>query len=206
MKNIFRLVMTLFFTVCVIRTADAVSIQYTVDHDENRWLYNYTIYNDSDLNLDAFKILFDYGSYDSLQVVGSGLGYGWNLYDPVDPYFYDFWGEIVEFPGEIVAMRDPDIEIAWAGLLEFSISFNWLLDGTPGDQVFQPFYYDSQADGNYVSWPLEGGNNYHTSNADGDVAPIPEPQTIMLLGIGIVSLAAYQRRNTARKAGKRRNE
>jgi len=86
---------------------------------------------------------------------------------------------------ELVAFND--LGLAPGGILEgLSISFDWLAAGIPGPQSFELFGADGLSLGLF-------GNTY-----GGDIPPIPEPQTFMLLGTGILGLAAYYRRNRKR--------
>ena len=222
MKHFFKFAPALLFAVFLIRPAVAVSISYTLDFDEDSksGQYNYTISNDSSQSLDGFKIYFDYGSYDSLSLVNSNLYSdlypGWTIYEPVDPHqeIITIMGIslIIDRPGEIYAAWDVN-DGTWNDLLEFSVLFSWLGNGTPGSQNFVPLYYDlNHCDpgfpddpcGGLVEWPASdsGDGKYYTDLSD--TSPVPEPQTFMLLGTGILAIAAYHRRNISSKT-KRRN-
>jgi len=217
MKHFLKFVPALLFAVFLIRPAGAVSISYTLDFNENTnsGQYNYTISNDSDRSLDGFRIYFDYGSFEKLSLADSNQYSGWNFYEPFDPYqdTITIWGTpiTVDLPGEIRAYWDVNGG-AWSGLLEFSVLFSWLGDGTPGAQEFLPFYYDlyscvpGDPDTCYIQWPESesdsGDGKYYTDLNDTSV--VPEPQTFMLLGTGILAIAAFHRRNISRKT-KRRN-
>jgi len=214
MKHFLKFVPALLFAVFLIRPAVAVSISYTLDFNEDgkSGQYNYTISNDSDLPLDAFKIYFEYDSYEALQLIDSDLYLGWTI-SVYQPWETDFWGTIYQNPGEIIAERNINSR-AGNNLLEFSVSFSWLGDGAPGLQEFMPYYYNPDYDPDYdpeddrfVQWPSSESQSedgrYYSADLN-DTSPVPEPQTFMLLGTGILALAAFNRRNILRKT-KRRN-
>ena len=186
MKKYFKLVAALFFVVCLARTASAASISYTSeDLGNNLWQYNYTIYNNSQSDIDFFDIYFD-DSYDELHL----LNYpdGW-------------WTEVLEAddmnPLMLSGMAwDVDPLLPGNSLGLFSVVFNWLGIGTPGGQEFALYNF---AENGFD--PVVGGfeSGVYTEET---APPVPEPQTFMLLGTGLVGLAAYYRRKQARKAGK----
>jgi hypothetical protein len=192
MKGFLRLAAALFFATCLIQTAGAVTIGYELTNiEDNRWQYDYTISNDStEYFWDAISIVFEYGSYSNLT-----LGVG--VYD-ADEYLWiwnDEWMLVLGEPtymtgdGELLAFNffglSPDQSVS--GL---TVSFDWLGNGKPGDQLF------TIIDVNDPTYTVGGGV---TSNLD--TSDVPEPQTFMLLGTGILGIAAYYRR--VRKAGKR---
>ena len=189
MKHFFKFAIAMFFAFFLIRPAVAVSISYTLDFNENTnsGQYNYTISNDSALYLDAFSIYFDYGLYEGLSVKSLPADWDALTTQPVD---YDEWGQ---FPGELILWSKSGIGLAPEELLTgLSVSFDWLGEAeVPGSQWFDVFIL------NPVTGEPEVVDSLGAETSD--VSVVPEPQTLMLLGTGILALAAYHRRSRSRK-------
>ena len=196
MKKYLKLATALFFVACLIQTASAAAIDYNLTNiSGNRWQYDYTITNNLSENIFSFSIWFGspdfddaYLSYGDLVISADSIVWagwdvdGWNQEEyGTAPYSYII-------PGQVFA-ESLDPTSTWLTpdeSLGLSVSFNWLAAGTPGSQFYELFGsdYDLLVDG-YA----QGG---------GDMQPVPEPQTFMLLGTGILGLAAYYRRNRKR--------
>ena len=182
MKKYFRLATILFFTVFAIQTVGAATISYTSeDLGNNLWQYNYTIYNDTQSAIDYFDIYFE-NDYDALELLASPGGWLAELF-PAD----------VLNPLTLSAMADVDPLLPGNSLGVFSVVFNWLGIETPGSQEFALYNF---AENGFN--PFVGGYNSGVYTEE-TAPPIPEPQTFMLLGTGLVGLAAYYRRKMARK-------
>jgi len=185
MKMIFKLAMTMFFALCVTQAAKAITIDYTVENTEgNRWQYNYTIYNDSHIDIQAFDIFFDFndGPYSDLELIAWYSDGGWDA--DIFPEF--IWGGIEE-PWMLSAWTY-EAPLSYGEKLEgYSVAFNWSGNEAPGSQIFR--LWDSD-------W-AEAGTGW-TSNSE-DMPPVPEPGTLVLLGTGVVGLAAYYRSRNAKK-------
>ena len=196
MKGFLRFAAALFFAVCLVQTAGAVTIEYTTSYFEgtDRWQYDYKITNTSDEALYGFAIYFDYGINVDPNYSNLALEIGSASWDEIDTGFgiwQDDWMIMYGDPfaynhGEIAALN-LDMGLAPGGILEgLSISFDWFGDGTPGSQVFELF------DADFASLGIFG-------NTTGGTPPeVPEPQTFILLGTGLLGLAAYYRRNRKR--------
>ena len=203
MKKYLRLAATLFFVACLIQTASAASINYNaINIGGDRWQYDYTITNTTNENIYSFAIWFGSPYYDDteisytdLAVNGRALG-DWNEWDDIfNGWIIGGWdtfdGQGYILSGQIFA-ESLDSTSTWLApdeSLGLSVSFNWLLDGTPGDQFYELF-------GNNYNLPLEEG--YTSRNDDTTPPVVPEPQTFMLFGTGLICLAAYYRRNRKR--------
>jgi hypothetical protein len=193
MRRFFRLAAALFFAACLIQTVGAATIDIDINYKLTNlggdyWQYDYTITNNTDSELHGFAIYFDYG-YSGLSLVTDPAS--WEEWEPGYGVWQDNWlimfGDPFDYNrGELAALSDTGI--APGGVLDgLSVSFNWLGQGIPGNQLFELF------DANFVSL----GMVYETSPSE--IPTVPEPQTFAMLGIGIVGLAAYYRRNLARK-------
>ena len=193
MKKYFRLAITLVFAICAIQPASAAIINYTATTlDDGRWQYDYTIYNDSQIDIIAFDIYFDFneGPYSGLDLFAyPDPDYsGWNQ-DIFPPFT---WSGVALEPWMLSAWAEDGDPLSYGGSLGvFSVVFNWAGNETPGNQMFR--LWDSNWNDFAYGW---------TTAIEEDMPPIPEPQTFMLLGTGLLGLAAYYRRKQARKSGK----
>jgi len=157
----------------------------------DRWQYDYTVTNNSEEDyLYGFSINFGYGLYNRLDHEFDPASWDESYNDGFwNGLFQDnwliTWGDpFVYGDGELLAFNDTGL--APGGILEgLSISFDWLTAGIPGTQSFVLFGADyGELPGGYTSGD--------------DMPPVPEPQTFMLLGTGLLGLAAYYRRNKKR--------
>jgi len=186
MRGILRFTAALFLAACVIQTAGAVTIDYTLDPlGGDRWQYNYTISSADSYNNDAFfQIYFDLGSYENLALESAPDAVDWYT-DILQPDPFGGWTGR-ESDGALLAM-------SWTleGFGQFSVSFDWSGLDAPGSQYFELIDFND-----FVT-VLDSG---YTTLRGGDTPPpdVPEPQTFMLLGTGILGLAAYCRRKQAR--------
>ena len=207
MKKYFKIAAGMFFVACMIQTAAGTAIEYAsqYDQEQDRWQYDYTITNNLDENIFAFAIYFGSPDNSDTQFYYSDLAIGgvnlddwdgwldvWNGWfvdgwNPRDPGYRGF--ERYE-AGQIVAFSsDPNaIWLAPGEYLELSISFNWLGDGTPVGQFYEMLYSD-------FATVLDDGFASYKGN---DIQPVPESQTFMLMGMGLIGLAAYYRRSRKR--------
>ena len=185
MKRYFGLATALFLAAFVIQTAGAATIDYDVTNiGGSRWQYDYTITNNSDDYLYGFSIYFDW-RYDNLNFeVGSVL---WEELEPgLGKWQNDWmviWGDPFDYNDGSLSALNLNAGLMPGGILEgLSVSFDWSGLDAPGSQLFELFNAD------FVSLNIFG-------DTTGDIPPVPEPQTFLLLGTGLLGLAAYYRRN-----------
>ena len=189
----------MFFALCLIQTAVAATIiEYTAGYfaETDRWQYDYKIINNSTEALYGFAIYFDYGPNVDTNYSNLALEIGTASWDEIDTGFgvwQDDWmimyGDPFAYNHGEISVLNLDMGLAAGEILEgLSISFDWFGDGTPGRQLFELF------DADFASLDIFG----YTTPPE-----VPEPQTFMLLGTGLLGLAAYYRRKIAGKAAKR---
>lgn len=131
------------------------------------WRYDYAVTNTDLPGLDQFSIFFENSSFANLAVTASPAGWSSIVLQPnseVDGLF------------DSLALIDSLPQGATVG--GFSVTFDYLLDGTPGVQDFQ------------IVDPFDSGAILQ----EGVTRPIPEPQSLALMLAGLAPMAWWARR------------
>jgi len=148
------------------------NIVYTTNETAGgRWEYNYEVINlDLEVPIEEFSIWFDYGLYEDIAIETS------------EPLSLE-WDEIVIQPEPVIGDDGLYDALALALGIEkgqkvsgFKVSFDWLGLDEPGSQFYEiidPLTFET----------LDSGNT------------IPEPGTVILLGLGALALYRRRRRN-----------
>lgn len=163
-------------TYCFVLSVNAASITYEATDltdnviGEDLWRYTYTV-SDHIFDVDnGFSIFFDYIDYA-------------NLEDPA-PAVNSDWDILVLQPDSF--LPDDGIYDALAllnapSLLDaFTLDFVWLGAGTPGSQPFE--VYD------------DSFNIISSGNTISNVSNVPEPATIFLFSVGLLSFWGNKKR------------
>lgn len=158
-------------------SAIADSILYTVDDlGGGRWQYNYTVDNTGTNALDAFAIFFDLGVYDNLVVESTADDWFSEVFQPDSTLPDD--GILESYLEGLFPIASGETLSGW------SVSFDYLLTGTPGEQFFEFF------DGFSFDFISDG----ITQRA---AVAVPEPATLGLLAMGFFLLLTMRRRPPA---------
>ena len=168
----------LLFSAAASVFAGPVSIFYQAENlGSGRWQYNYTLVNNSlSEGVNEFTIWFDYGLYEDMAIEPG------NISDK-------FWDEIVSEPlcippfapyngiYDALVLQDGAVT-AGQSVNGFTVSFNWLGDGTPMSQYFQiidPDTFETIADGYTITEAIS-------------TVPLPGALILSIIGIGTVKL------------------
>lgn len=200
MKRFFNYAVIMVFVTCLIQTAGATTIDLGVATGTNEWEYVFTITNKTELNVTAFSFFFGTDLYNEVpSYTSNDMPLSWDIPDDwsiryTNPYD-NFFGEL--FSGELRIFTYAGL--AQDDVLTFTVSFNWIDiadDVNPlsniEDSTFKISAYDPISEAYYYGIDVVHGEPQLPSG-------VPEPQALVLLGTGLLGLAAYYRRNRSRK-------
>jgi hypothetical protein len=167
-------VLFLLLSVSLSGKAHATSIFYEAKPlGGAQWEYDYTVMNSTlGSPLQEFTIRFDYNLFKNLAIKNTNTN----------------WDQVVIQPQTIFAPQDGfyDAMTLGTGITGgdseggFTVSFDWLGNGTPGRQPFDivnPENYSILDSG--LTAPL-------------NASPVPEPATFLLTALGLVALGGFQ--------------
>jgi len=146
----------------------------------DRWQYNYTIDNTGGSTFDGFTIYFATGLFENLTLIGTDPAWDVIIDDPLS--FADGIFDALYLLGSVQA---GDI------FTGFSVAFDYLGTGAPGEQFFELYTYDFLEDA--ITIVGEGNTTAAVT------VPVPEPSTIALLAIGLLGLLVSRRRTAPLK-------
>ena len=144
------------------------------------WKYTYTVTNNGSLPasapIEGFQVFFDYTKYDNLVVVTTPATWSPLVFQPDVGLTLDGVFDGLASPGPGITNGN--------SLGGFSVSFDWLVGGTPGAQPFE----------------IYNANNFSVLETGGSTtlaAPVPGPAAVWLLGSGLAGLGFVRRRASA---------
>ena len=202
MKGIIKFTAALFFAACLIQAAGAASIDYIVTYDaiqigNDTWQYDYTIINNSQNDIYALDLFFPKENqggdtlYQNVSVFNSPAGWESFFFPEVVISGVEISPPVMTWGGGVWdALLEDFVFALWISpgedLSGFSVTFDWFGEGNPGSQEFE-LWGTANLDSLYKGLTTSDAPN-------GDAPSVPEPQSFMLLGTGIIGLAAYYRR------------
>lgn len=159
-----------------------------VNQGEDLWRYDYTFSNDTAFDIEQFTIYFEFDLF-AFNLIQSPVFPNELEVDPSDFTGATDWDVFVAPPVDILGVQEDGFYDAFAfgdlllpneQITGFSVTFNYLGQGTPDSQFFEYFGYDSN--GNEVF----GDSFTQRLVTIPPPVPVPEPGTLLLLAFGLL--------------------
>lgn len=148
--------------------------------------------NVTNLNLTFESDIFDLAAIDTsdFQVLSPSSGWNTSLFFVDDAYVFAMSGTSTN---PLTTINDP-LQITFNYTLDNSSMYYLASEGVPSGWAWD----EGQAWG--ISYTLFGndGSQFPWAISGGSTAPVPEPSTLLLLGIGLAGLVSYNRKRHTR--------
>ena len=165
-----------------IQSASGSTITYSViNQSVNTWEYNYSIFNDTlGVDIEEFTVYFEASVFESLAVGSAPAGWDPVAVEPTnDPFDPDGYYDAFALSATPIAPGD--------SLGGFTVTFDYLLSGTPGSQFFEIVMFNNST---FDFDVIDSGQTIAAS-------VVPVPAAIWLFGTALVGLVRFSKRRKA---------
>ncbi len=167
-----------------------------VDNGDGTWTYNYNMTNLTEVNNVWWVVLYTNLTPTSATPFGDGTHTGWQfLYGPPDP-------AITAPSGQSNVVYSWSAGDSWPSSAPNGIALGQTVGGfsftaAAYDASVKEFYADVVPDwgGGNLGLNANGSQIFSYSGTTGMMAPVPEPETYAMFGLGLATLALLRRRS-----------